>query len=111
MIIGIGCDITYLSKFTNKSQNFIDKILTVNEKNLYNKRNGKKKTEFLAGHFSAKESIIKALSSVTKINFLDIEILYKDEVPFVNIESYIIYLSISHDKGIVITNAIAIKNT
>lgn len=109
MIIGIGCDITYLSKFTNKSQNFIDKVLTVNEKNLYNKRNGKKKAEFLAGHFSAKESIIKALSSVTKINFLDIEILYNDEVPFVNIESYIIYLSISHDKGIVITNAIAIK--
>ena len=109
MIIGIGCDITYLSKFTNKSENFIDKVLTVNEKELYNKRNGKKKTEFLAGHFSAQESIIKALSSVTKINFLDIEILYKNKIPFVNIKPYIIYLSISHDENIVITNAIAIK--
>lgn len=109
MIIGMGCDITHLSKFTNKSQNFIDKVLTINEKELYNKRNGKKKIEFLAGHFSAKESIIKALSSITKINFLDIEILYKDEIPFASIESYIIYLSISHDEDIVITNAIAIK--
>ena len=109
MIIGIGCDVTFLSKFTDKKQNFIDKVLTTKEKELYNKRKGKKKIEFLAGHFSAKESIIKALSSVIKINFLDIEILYNDEAPFVNINYCIVYISISHDGDIVMTNAIAMK--
>lgn len=106
MIIGIGTDITHLSKFNNKSEKFIDKILTNTEKKLYYKRKGKKQVEFLAGHFAAKEAIIKALANVKKINMLDIEILYKDNVPFTNIDTYIVYLSISHDDNIVISNVI-----
>ncbi len=109
MIIGIGCDVTHLSKFKNKDESFIDKILTSNEKNIYEERFGKKKLEFLAGHFSAKESIIKALSSKVKLTFHDIDIFYNNEIPSVKIEPYEIFISISHDKDVVITNAIVTK--
>lgn len=109
MLVGIGCDVTHISKFKNKNEYFIDKILTKNEKNIYNKRCGKKKLEFLAGHFSAKESIIKALASEIKLTFQDIDIFYNNDVPSVKIEPYEICISISHDKDIVVTNAFISK--
>lgn len=97
MIIGIGCDITKISRFTNLDNKALEKILTPKELELYNTKQGKKKIEFLAGHFSAKESIIKALYHQRKLNMLEIEILYDNEKPSCKIDNYQVLISISHD--------------
>lgn len=97
MIIGIGCDITKISRFTNLKENTLKKILTPKELEIYYQRKDYKRIEFLAGHFSAKESIIKALYHEKKLNMSEIEILYDNEKPSCKIDNYQILISISHD--------------
>ena len=106
MIIGIGCDVTHLDKFINKQNNFINKILTKEEIEEYNLRKGKKKDLYLAGHFSVKESIIKALWNIENLNFLDLKIYYRNDKPYCDYKNYNIFISISHEDNIIFTNCI-----
>ena len=101
----IGCDIVENKRLLDKSKNFIDKILTDKEKQLYKTRNN---VEFLAGRFAAKEAIMKCLPNIEKYTFTDIEILNDEKgKPYCNIDD-IEDISISHEKEYTI--AVALYN-
>ncbi|BDB03241.1 holo-ACP synthase [Clostridium botulinum] len=121
MIYGIGTDITEIrriEKVITRNKNFINKLFTKNEMDLWEKKNFK--LEFIAGRFAAKEAISKALGTgIRDFNFKDIEII-NDELgkPQVILKpkaeniirkiskSYKIHLSISHEKEYAIAYAL-----
>lgn len=81
MIIGVGTDITELSRIDKllrgaASERFLSRILTDAER-VYASQRKKRLTEFAAGRFSAKEAVVKALGCGIgeKVGFHDIEIL------------------------------------
>lgn len=101
----IGCDIVENKRLIDKSDKFIDLVLTEKEKQLYNQRN---KVEFLSGRFAAKEAIMKCLPNTKELKFTDIEILNDESgKPYCNIED-IEDISISHEKEYTI--AVALYN-
>jgi holo-[acyl-carrier protein] synthase len=121
MILGIGLDIVKISrieKIVEKSQeNFLQKIYTQSEIDKFHSISSeKRKSEFLAKRFTAKEAFSKALGvGIGKIKFHEIEIyndtngkpkitktekinqLIKD---LFTVENYQINLSITDDAGI-----------
>ncbi|APU58652.1 holo-ACP synthase [Clostridium botulinum] len=121
MIYGIGTDITEIrriEKAITRNKNFINKLFTKNEMDLWEKKNFK--LEFIAGRFAAKEAISKALGTgIRDFNFKDIEII-NDELgkPQVILKPkaeniirkiskfYKIHLSISHEKEYAIAYAL-----
>lgn len=79
MIKGIGIDITELNRIEaliQRKPTFINRILTQKEKQAYFQLSNKRKTEFLAGRFAAKEAFSKAYGTGigAHLSFLDIEI-------------------------------------
>ncbi|PWJ76166.1 UNVERIFIED_CONTAM: phosphopantetheine--protein transferase-like protein [Murimonas intestini] len=54
MIIGIGCDLTVISRFKKNKDSLAKKILSANELLEYNSYPGKRQFEFLAGRFAAR---------------------------------------------------------
>ena len=100
--MNIGIDIVENERLDNKSKDFIDLVLTQNEKVEYKKR-GK---TYLYGRFAAKEAIMKALPNTKELNFLDIEILTNhDGSPHVTTHDNI-KVSISHEKNYTVAMAI-----
>ncbi len=108
----LGCDIIEIdrvklsiSKFSDK---FISRILSLSEIDLYNTKG--RKVEFVAGRFSGKEAIAKAIGCGIgdQLSFADIEILPdKNGKPYVKIKGRYrkdINVSISHSRH----NAIAV---
>lgn len=99
--MNIGCDIVYNYRLKNKSQRFVDLVLTPNEQKQYLKKG----YLYLCGRFAAKEAIMKVLKNTKCLNFLDIEILNNQTgQPYCNFKN--IKISISHEKDI--TMAVAI---
>jgi len=79
MIIGIGIDIVELNRIenlVNRQPKFVDRILTENEKLRYQNLSERRKIEYLAGRFAAKEAYSKANGTGIgqDLSFLDIEI-------------------------------------
>ncbi|HDK7161461.1 TPA: holo-ACP synthase [Clostridium botulinum] len=121
MIYGIGTDITEIrriEKAITRNKNFINKLFTKNEMDLWEKKNFK--LEFIAGRFAAKEAISKALGTgIRDFNFKDIEIINnelgkpqvilkpkaEDIIKKIS-QSYKIHLSISHEKEYAIAYAL-----
>lgn len=103
MLIGIGCDITNIKRFVDKSDDFVDKILSSNEKKIYIQKSGNQKAEFLAGRFCAKEAIIKALPQGDKLAMPSINIYYQNKKPVCIIPGFQIHISISHEKDFAIS--------
>jgi holo-[acyl-carrier protein] synthase len=109
MIKGIGIDICQISRV---KLNLAKRILTEKELELFdNFKDEKRKKEFLAGRFSAKEAILKALTGIKeKIYMRDIVILndnlgkpYVIEPFFIELK---IHVSISHEKEYSVGQAI-----
>ncbi len=79
MIIGIGIDIVNMDRIAKISTNkpeFIKKVLTNKEKEIYDSLSKKRKIEYLAGRFSCKEAFSKAYGTgIGKLALQDIEIL------------------------------------
>ncbi|WJY27172.1 MULTISPECIES: holo-ACP synthase [Sporosarcina] len=80
MITGIGLDIAELDRIETldrKSAKFRERILTSAELALYETLSEKRKIEFLAGRFSAKEAFAKALGTGIgpECSFQDISVL------------------------------------
>lgn len=111
MIDSIGIDIVENERIKNSiNENFLDKILTTNEKKIYNNKTENKKIDYLCGRFAAKEAIIKALSKFERTNFKELEILNTDNgTPIINYKKYKILISISHEKKYTIAQAIVLK--
>lgn len=113
MIKGVGIDIIELKRIEQlieRTEKFADRILTIEEKKKYETLSGKRKIEFLAGRFSAKEAYSKAVGTGIgkELSFLDIEIS-QDE----NGKPYIhrpikngVHLSISHSKEYAVSQVI-----
>jgi len=112
MIRGIGIDIIELSRIEEimkKQIKFIDRILTPNEKNRFEAVGGKRKVEFLAGRFAAKEAFSKANGTgIGKdLSFLDIEIgTDAFGKPFIVKPEVKAHLSISHSKEYAVAQVI-----
>ncbi|WP_163102434.1 holo-ACP synthase [Peribacillus alkalitolerans] len=80
MIVGIGLDIVEIDRIRNLTQRqprFVDRILTLTEKEKFEGLKDGRKIEFLAGRFAAKEAFSKALGTgIGKdLQFIDMEIL------------------------------------
>jgi len=106
MIIGIGLDIVELDRISevlNRNPKFINRILTEKEKEYYYRLSNKRKIEFLAGRFAAKEAFSKAIGTGIgqKVSFLDIEVLYNESGKPIVIQEVItshVHVSITHSK-------------
>ncbi|PLT27961.1 holo-ACP synthase [Peribacillus deserti] len=89
MIKGIGLDLIELKRIkslADRQPKFADRILTRSEKEIYDSLGEKRKMEFLAGRFSAKEAFAKACGTGigSQLSFLDIEILKTEQgKPFI----------------------------
>jgi holo-[acyl-carrier protein] synthase len=104
MIKGIGTDIIELSRVSeliSRQGKFIDRILTVNEKEKFERLSDTRKVEFLAGRFAAKEALSKALGTGigSELSFLDIEVDadHLGKPYFIKPEGRV-HLSISHSR-------------
>ncbi|WP_423364335.1 holo-ACP synthase [Mycoplasma sp. P36-A1] len=106
----IGIDIVYIPRLAKKINDtkFIARILTKKEQILFNDlNNDRRKAEFLAGRFAAKEACSKALKTGIgdKFDFLDVEILKGK-----NNEPILLGLSgeitIAHDNDYAVANVV-----
>ncbi|OKP87341.1 holo-ACP synthase [Paenibacillus sp. P32E] len=122
MIYGIGHDVLEIGRIVsiadgNLGHRFIRRILTGQELVLA-KRRGRKAAEFIAGRFSAKEAVVKALGCGIghTVGFQDIEILPDDQgKPVVSLsaeawarlllpeQEYAIHLTITHSRDLAST--------
>lgn len=102
MIAGIGIDIIELDRVEKMlaKPKFIDRILTENEQELFNKLTKRRQLEFLAGRFAAKEAYSKARGTGigAEVSFHDIEILPDERgKPVLHSNDHdTVHLSISH---------------
>ncbi|ADC49887.1 4'-phosphopantetheinyl transferase [Alkalihalophilus pseudofirmus OF4] len=105
MIIGIGIDIVELERIEQlltKQPRFVQKVLTKEEQSVYQKLAEKRKIEFMAGRFAAKEAFVKACGTGISKEFgwQDIEVLNEvngKPVLTADIEAAI-HISISHSE-------------
>lgn len=79
MIKGIGIDIIELQRIeqlVKRKARFVERVLTINERKKYEKLNGHRQIEYIAGRFAAKEAFAKANGTGIgqSLAFLDIEI-------------------------------------
>jgi len=117
--INIGVDIEDVGRFQNlrrtTDKTFLKNVFTNSElAYCFSRKNSK---EVLAGRFSAKESVKKALAGfgITSVRFTDVEIRNdRSGMPIVafarkGLRAYDVKVSISHTKELVVTAAVAIK--
>ncbi|MET1176657.1 holo-ACP synthase [Peribacillus simplex] len=113
MIKGIGVDITELDRMEtliNRQPRLKERILTESEILIFEKLNGRRKVEYFAGRFTAKEAFSKANGTgIGKhLSFLDIEIISDDKgkpmisKPF----SEGVHLSISHSRDYAVAQVV-----
>ena len=107
MIKGIGIDIIELKrikKSIEKNNRFANRILTQNEKTVFNNLPSVcRKTEFLAGRFAAKEAFAKAAGTgIGTLSFQHIEIgSASSGAPVIKVKGYeadTLFISITHSK-------------
>lgn len=115
MIKGIGVDIVELDRIKlimERQPRFIDKCLTPNEIQQWQLcRSEKRKIEFLAGRFAAKEAYSKALGTgIGRLGFQDIEVrTNQNGAPFiVSHQSEVdhIFLSLSHSDAFAVAQVV-----
>lgn len=112
MITGIGIDIIELSRvqdLINRQSKFVDRVLTPVEKDRFETLSDRRKVEFLAGRFAAKEAYSKAVGSGIgkELSFLDIEIASDlHGKPFFVTPSGKAHLSISHSRDYAVAQVV-----
>jgi holo-[acyl-carrier protein] synthase len=112
MITGIGIDIIELSRIEEiltRQKKLVDRILTLSEKEIFEQLPQRRRVEFLAGRFAAKEAYSKANGTGIgkELSFLDIEIKSDSagKPYFIKPETRA-HLSISHSKEYVVAQVI-----
>lgn len=104
MIKGIGIDIVEIERIDGvmkRQPAFANKILTEKEKVLFDSMQGRRKIEFLAGRFAAKEAFVKAVGTGISKQFSWHDITIEKEKsgrPIMSVEGVgdTLHLSISH---------------
>ncbi|MCA0251663.1 MAG: holo-ACP synthase [Actinobacteria bacterium] len=106
MIVGLGIDVTQVSRFTQAAQRerLLDRIFTEAERDSSMQR--------MAGRFAAKEALAKALGAPTGLVWTDVEVRKDDSgKPYFACSGTVaarvaelgighLHLSITHDAGI-----------
>jgi len=114
LFINIGIDIVENQRIAKNMENpkFIQRILSEKEQQIFeNIKNKNRKVEFLAGRFSAKESITKALNYKPNFNEMTIKESSVEILPslkeklkkILNIKDLAINVSISHERNYTIS--------
>ncbi|WP_332698004.1 holo-ACP synthase [Halalkalibacter lacteus] len=114
MIIGIGIDIVELErieKVMKHQPRFVKRILTTSEAKEFHQFSVKRKVEFLAGRFAAKEAFVKAMGTGISASYSwhDIEVRKEPNGrPILVVEGLreTIHLSISHSKTYAVAQVI-----
>lgn len=113
MIKGIGVDITELDRMEtliNRQPRLKERILTESEILIFEKLNGRRKVEYFAGRFAAKEAFSKANGTgIGKhLSFLDIEIISDDKGKPVISRPFSegVHLSISHSRDYAVAQVV-----
>lgn len=115
MITGTGIDIVELGrieKLMNRQPNFVDRILTPLEKERFLSLSDKRKVEFLAGRFAAKEAFSKAKGTGIgkQLSFQDMTIISTENgKPYFSkpeLANSHVHLSISHSDQYAIAQVI-----
>lgn len=117
MITGIGIDIVEIDricKAAERQTRFFERILCETERTRYLQLKGRRKVEFLAGRYAAKEAFSKAAGTGigSELSFQDIEI-GKDEKgrPFITKPfTEGVHLSLSHSEHYAVAQVIIEKN-
>lgn len=111
IMISIGCDIEEIARISkiNVNHRLAYRILGEFELELYKRFNSSRQTEFLAGRFCAKESIVKALKQTITMKHIDL-ILNNGEFT-TQINNYTVQVSISHTKQHAMAMVIAYETT
>jgi len=118
MIAGIGVDIVDLEHMTTvyqKNPRIYKKILTPAECTVFESRTDKRKMEYLAGRFAAKEAFSKAMGTgIGKtVTFQNVTVLNAKKGQPIIIESPFsgnAFVSISHSKHLVTAQIVLEKN-
>ena len=116
MIVGIGLDIVEIKRIkaiSERQMKFVDRVLTLSEKETYQSLTGQRQVEFLAGRYAAKEAYAKAVGTGigSSLSFLDIQIHY-DSYGKPIIEKPLkegVHLSISHSAEYAVAQVIIEK--
>lgn len=107
MIVGIGLDLIELHRINErleKDDRLVTRILTQKEQNVFESlRSSRRKVEFLAGRFAAKEAFAKATGrGIGELSFKHIEILSGDrgkpELTAIGYDDVRIFISITHSQ-------------
>jgi holo-[acyl-carrier protein] synthase len=113
VIKGIGVDITELDRMEtliNRQPRLKERILTEKEILIFEKLNGRRKVEYFAGRFAAKEAFSKANGTgIGKhLSFLDIEIISDDKGKPVISKPFSegVHLSISHSRDYAVAQVV-----
>lgn len=114
MIAGIGIDLlelNHMASVCEKKPQIYERILTPQEIDIYEARSDKRKNEFLAGRFAAKEAFSKAMGTgIGKtVTFQNVSVLndekgcpYIAESPFDGKT----FISISHSKEMAVAQVV-----
>lgn len=109
--MNIGCDIVKISRFKNKKRNFLEKVLSIEEIEIYEKYSNDCKLQFLAGRFALKEAIIKTFCGKKIVLMNEIKILNDANNALIcKYKKYKIKGSISHEKEYAIAYAILMED-
>jgi holo-[acyl-carrier protein] synthase len=113
MIKGIGVDIIEIKRIENlvgKNQRFTERILTERERAAYELLTDRRKSEFLAGRFAAKEAFSKAMGTgIGKgLQFTDMEVVQDSRgKPYFSLPfTEGVHLSISHSREYAVAQVI-----
>lgn len=115
MIKGIGIDIVEIDRIhrlVNRNERFIDRTLSKEERQQYEQlRSKRRKLEYVAGRFAAKEAFAKATGTgIGALQLIDIAVLTKDSgAPVLHVagyEAYQLHVSISHSEHYAVAHVI-----
>lgn len=114
MIIGLGIDIVELKRISeaiNRNSKFVKRILTEKEQSYFDRLSDRRKVEFLAGRFAAKEAFVKAAGTGIGRNYSwqDIEVMPDENgKPLLRTKKELgrIQLSISHSREYAVANVV-----
>lgn len=114
MIAGIGVDIVdldHMASVLSKTPRIYERILTAEEIETFKARTDKRKVEYLAGRFAAKEAFSKAMGTGIgrTVTFQSVTVINDEKGQPVVTESPFdgnVFISISHSQQMVIAQVI-----
>ena len=95
----IGVDITKISRFANKDEHFVHRILGESELKEYLSLTDEKKIIYLASHFALKEALFKASQDE---HYLKYQFLHDEKCKLYCLNHPEIKVSLSHDDDLII---------